>query len=63
MTPEQRDWILDNVKRTGRYGSYISYFELKELLTANTKAEDECYLVKCDWKTAYLELAKMVDKK
>ena len=41
ITPEQRDWILDNVKRTGRYGSYISYFELKELLTANTEPEDE----------------------
>ena len=37
---------------------------LNELVDELNTAKDEptCYLVKCDWKTAYLELAKMVDK-
>jgi len=58
-----------DVCRTGicESGICISCLEAEELLdqilTAHT-SEDEptCYLVKCDWKTAYLELAKMVDK-
>jgi len=70
LTPEQRveifEVFIDCVKTalaTGQ-GHLVNVRKFDEYLTANTEPEDEptCYLVKCDWKTAYLELAKMVDK-
>ena len=70
LTSEQREWIHDEAWANFEYAeidgqtrNVITLTQLFEILTAHT-AEDEptCYLVKCDWKTAYLELAKMVDK-
>ena len=70
LTSEQREWIHDEAWANFEYAeidgqtrNVITLTQLFEILTAHT-SEDEptCYLVKCDWKTAYLELAKMVDK-
>ncbi len=54
LIPEE-DVFEAFVKLVGR--EFAEKFD-KEILEDDPK----CYLVKCDWKTAYLELAKMVDK-